>query len=110
MSSTSEPVEYIMINTREVIKHKSKMHDYVAQIPWITYRDGFDPIDGFCSDSGWGCMIRVAQMMIAHTLTRHIKRRIEDHPKTQVTVDELLRIILPLFLDDYHKHEAPFGI
>lgn len=55
-------------------------------------------------------MIRVAQMMIAYSLTRHIKSRIGDNPKNQVTVDELMKIILPLFLDDYRKHEAPFGI
>lgn len=76
----------------------------------MSYRDGFNPIDGFCSDTGWGCMIRVAQMMIGHALMRHINHRMDLSPKNEITIEELMKIILPLFLDDYMKHEAPFSL
>mmetsp|Transcript_15808 Transcript_15808/g.17538 ORF Transcript_15808/g.17538 Transcript_15808/m.17538 type:complete len:140 (+) Transcript_15808:278-697(+) len=55
-------------------------------------------------------MIRVAQMMISHTLMLHIKHRMGCHPEHQISVEELMKIILPLFLDDFIRHEAPFSI
>lgn len=106
----STPTKYRLINWAKEIESKTEMHDYVSQFPWITYRDGFIPVDGWWSDTGWGCMIRVAQMMIAHTLMRHINYRLDSNPKNKLTCDELMKIVLPLFLDDYSKHEAPFSI
>jgi cysteine protease ATG4 len=38
----------------------------------FTYRRNFETIDPYFinDDAGWGCMIRVAQMMMAQILTR----------------------------------------
>lgn len=109
MGSTA-PTRYVMINGGKKIETKVEMHKYVSQIPWMTYRDGFVPIEGYWSDTGWGCMIRVAQMMISHTLMRHIYHRMGLHPEQQITVEELMKIVLPLFLDSFIKHEAPFSL
>ncbi|KAK0425707.1 hypothetical protein QR680_009331 [Steinernema hermaphroditum] len=49
----------------------------VSSLLWFTYRKNFPPIGGIgpTSDQGWGCMLRCAQMLMAHTLTvRHLGR------------------------------------
>lgn len=57
-------------NSKEAFKEKLKT------IPWVTYRSHFRPImtnsgKKFTSDSGWGCTIRVGQMMLLATLRKH---------------------------------------
>ena len=111
-SKSSEPIKYTLIGCPFEFTGKTKMHDMLEKIPWITYRDGFIPIDGWCSDTGWGCMIRVAQMMLWTTLMRHIRNQMsfDCWKKYDITDLELMKIVLPLFLDDYQKQEAPFSI
>ena len=88
------------------------MEDEIMYLPWITYRCDFKSIDGYTSDKGWGCMIRVAQMMIWTALMRHITSQFSSSCKEKydLTYKELKKILLPLFLDNYGKTEAPFSI
>lgn len=47
--------------------HKNEFLQFVKSLPWMTYRSSFPLLGPHKSDSGWGCMIRSAQMLVATT-------------------------------------------
>ena len=51
----------------------SSILHHVQSIPYMSYRKGFMPLtgdSGLTSDAGWGCTLRVSQMLVALALQR----------------------------------------
>ncbi|KAL4219919.1 Cysteine protease atg4b [Mactra antiquata] len=93
---TEEPV-HLLGEKYSVLYDLEEIRDDVKSRLWFTYRKGFQQIGGTgpTSDSGWGCMLRCGQMMLAQALvTRHLGRGWRWHGK-----DEIYRKILKMFQD-----------
>jgi len=58
----------------ESAEYSAFLADFKAVV-WLTYRKNFTPMkppSSFTTDTGWGCMLRSAQMLLAQVLVRHL--------------------------------------
>ncbi|XP_026874693.2 cysteine protease ATG4A isoform X2 [Electrophorus electricus] len=76
LPDTNEPV-WILGECYNVKTEKSELLSDVHSKLWFTYRKKFSPIGGTgpSSDTGWGCMLRCGQMILAQALVcQHLGR------------------------------------
>lgn len=61
---------YNILGTK--LETESQVKQAVEARPWFTYRNGFSKIgnSSLTSDAGWGCAVRVGQMLLAEVLNR----------------------------------------
>ncbi|XP_076454099.1 cysteine protease ATG4B-like isoform X2 [Babylonia areolata] len=73
---SAEPV-CILGRMYSTLHDMEELKDDIRSRIWCTYRKNFISIgsSGQTTDTGWGCMLRCGQMMLAHTLVlRHLSR------------------------------------
>nr|XP_046271391.1 cysteine protease ATG4D-like [Scatophagus argus] len=73
--SNSSPV--IMLGQTYELKDQGQRERFLqsfASLLWLTYRRGFPQLPGGCltTDSGWGCVLRTGQMLLAQGLLLHL--------------------------------------
>lgn len=79
-----EEVNFIQENS-VTVTHDEHFKELIMAYPWMSYRSDFKEINGFTSDSGWGCMIRVGQMLLAHTFIQLQLRSLKEDSVSLLT-------------------------
>ncbi|KAL5004676.1 hypothetical protein ScPMuIL_018132 [Solemya velum] len=96
---TEEPV-YILGEKYSTLYDLDELKQDIKSRLWFTYRKNFPSIGGVNgpgSDTGWGCMLRCGQMLVAQALvTRHLGREWRWDSKRK---DEIYMKILKMFQD-----------
>ncbi|KAJ8323177.1 Cysteine protease atg4 [Batrachochytrium dendrobatidis] len=67
----NSPIVFLA-QTYSSLAHPHFLDDFHSRL-WMTYRKGFAAIKptGYTCDSGWGCMLRSGQMLVANALLFH---------------------------------------
>ena len=75
--SSNNPRIYLLGKSYDPTYEYEQRRDDELSLFWFTYRCDFPEIAPYriTSDTGWGCMLRSAQMMLAQTLRIHFKGR-----------------------------------
>ncbi|CAD8208925.1 unnamed protein product [Paramecium pentaurelia] len=85
----------------QLIERNEDILNVVIHTIRFTYRQGFQAYQcqdsALTTDSGWGCVIRVGQMMMAELLKRHLKC---FYNVDLFSIPRLLQEVLQLFKDD----------
>ncbi|XP_049517584.1 cysteine protease ATG4B isoform X1 [Dermacentor silvarum] len=95
---SEEPV-YILGRKYSTFHELDDLRTNITSKVWLTYRRNFPAISGtdYTSDTGWGCMLRCGQMVVAEALMRrHLGK---DWQWSQETKDENYLRVLRMFQD-----------
>ncbi|XP_067929884.1 cysteine protease ATG4D-like [Watersipora subatra] len=85
--------------------------DFTSRI-WITYREGFHRISGslLTSDSGWGCMVRAAQMILAQAMVVHFLGRDWNMFGEQSDFSRIMHKEIIRWFGDQPVQTSPFSL
>lgn len=95
---SEEPV-YILGTKYSTFHELDDLRSNITSKIWLTYRKNFPAISGtdYTSDTGWGCMLRCGQMVVAEAvMRRHLGK---DWQWSQGTKDEKYLRVLRMFQD-----------
>ena len=81
-SPSPKLIKEIQIFDEKYLDHE-KLLNRLKNIPWFSYRKDFDQIkekeDIYTTDAGWGCMLRVSQMILAQGICNiHSVEKLSD--------------------------------
>lgn len=116
ITKTNEHLPYIHIlgKTYHPVHTYHERKSFEKSLFWFTYRCDFPQISpyGIDTDAGWGCMLRSAQMLLAHTLRIHFKTKNWMPPSSFEAErrDEFVRKLLTWFADFPSKFEAVYSL
>lgn len=108
------PYIHILGKTYHPVHSHYERKAYEKSLFWFTYRCDFPPISpyGIDTDAGWGCMLRSAQMLLAHTLRVHFQSRNWMSP-TGVAAerrDNFVKKLITWFADFPSKTESVYSL
>jgi len=88
----------------------SEIRSDVRSIIWVTYRRNFPPIgdSNLTTDSGWGCMLRTGQMVLAQAFSKlHLGRDWRWKYTDSISIQKLLddHFATPSDSDNQNKTE-----
>lgn len=94
--NSSSPI-FILGQKFESIQPEKRIYKNIKQelteVIWVTYRCNFHKMIGgkeFTSDSGWGCTLRVGQMLLMNSLKKHFRLSKEECYELIKTIEDNL--------------------
>lgn len=116
LTKTNERLPYIYLlgKTYHPVHNFHDRKEFEKCLFLFTYRCDFPQIApyGIDTDAGWGCMLRSAQMLLAHTLRIHFKSRnwLPPISPDKARKDEFVRMVVTWFADFPSKNESVYSL